>query len=209
MVSLATYKGYRKASRELMNKVMGPALSHDALDRSGKLLGISQRGVLVFDSEEEMTVLFDFALNDYRVRGKNAIELYAETKGPANEMEKQLLAGFASAYTSLFRVISISKADNSVLLRNLLTERNDVTLTDINLSRTAIPGLLLFLRLVPLRDFNMTSGFMFAFPGHLEGRLLAGYKRPVKKPELYGEARSRFVHFFKAHKTHGVEVRYK
>ena len=192
-----------------MTKVMNASLSRDALGRSAKLLGISSGGVFVFDSEEEMAVLMDFALNDYRIGGKNAIELYSATKGSANEIERELLAGYASARTSLFRIISTSKADNSLLLRDLLNDRGDVQLTDTNLSRTTVPGFLLFLRVVPLRDFNMTSGFMFAFPGHLESRLLAGYRRPAKKREPRDEAQRRFIRFLKAYRDHGIETRFE
>lgn len=192
-----------------MTKVIKASLSRDTLDRSAKLLGISRSGVFVFDSEEEMAVLFDFALNDCRTGSKNAIELYNETKGSANEVEKEILAGHASAYTSLFRILSISKADSTLLLRDLLNDRDDVSLTDINLSRTAVPGFLLFLRVVPLRDFNITSGFMFAFRGQLESRLLAGYKRPAKKSEPRDDAQRRFVHFLKAYRAHGIETRFE
>lgn len=193
----------------MMTKVIKASLSRDTLDRSAKLLGISRSGVFVFDSEEEMAVLFDFALNDCRTGSKNAIELYNETKGSANEVEKEILAGHASAYTSLFRILSISKADSTLLLRDLLNDRDDVSLTDINLSRTAVPGFLLFLRVVPLRDFNITSGFMFAFRGQLESRLLAGYKRPAKKSEPRDDAQRRFVHFLKAYRAHGIETRFE
>lgn len=193
----------------MMTKVIKASLSRDTLDRSAKLLGISRSGVFVFDSEEEMAVLFDFALNDCRTGSKNAIELYNETKGSANEVEKEILAGHASAYTSLFRILSISKADSALLLRDLLNDRDDVSLTDINLSRTAVPGFLLFLRVVPLRDFNITSGFMFAFRGQLESRLLAGYKRPAKKSEPRDDAQRRFVHFLKAYRAHGIETRFE
>lgn len=209
MVSLATYNDYRRVGREMMTKVIKASLSRDTLDRSAKLLGISRSGVFVFDSEEEMAVLFDFALNDCRTGSKNAIELYNETKGSANEVEKEILAGHASAYTSLFRILSISKADSTLLLRDLLNDRGDVSLTDINLSRTAVPGFLLFLRVVPLRDFNITSGFMFAFRGQLESRLLAGYKRPAKKSEPRDDAQRRFVHFLKAYRAHGIETRFE
>ena len=129
-----------------MTKVMKASLSRDALGRSAKLLGISSGGVFVFDSEEEMAVLMDFALNDYRTGGKNAIELYSETRRSANEVEKEILAGLASAYTSLFRIVSTSKADSRLLLRDLLNDRDDVPLTDLNLSKTAEPGYLLFLQ---------------------------------------------------------------
>ena len=96
-----------------------------------------------------------------------------------------------------------------MLLRDLLNDRDDVSLTDINLSRTAVPGFLLFLRVVPLRDFNITSGFMFAFRGQLESRLLAGYKRPAKKSEPRDDAQRRFVHFLKAYRAHGIETRFE
>lgn len=156
-----------------------------------------------------MAVLFDFAIHDYRTTNKNAIELYSETKGPANEVERDLLAGHASAYTSLFRIISISKAEGTLILRDLLSNMEDVRLTDINLSSTAAPGFLLFLRVVPLGGFTITSGFMFAFPGQLESRLLAGYKRPAKKREPRDDAQRRFVRFLKASRDHGIETRFE
>lgn len=209
MVSLAAYKDYRRVARELMTKVMQASLGRDALDRSAKLLGISSGGVFVFDSEEEMAVLFDFALHDYRVGGKNAIQLYAESKGPASEVERELLAGHTAAFTSLFKVVSTSKVENALILRDLLKDGDDVKLTDINLSGTALPGFLLFLRLVPLRDLNITSGVMFAFPGHLESRLLAEDKRPARKREPRDEAQRRFVRFLKAYRAYGIETRFE
>jgi hypothetical protein len=207
VVSLAVYNDYRRISRDLMTKVMDASLSRDALSRSAKSLGISSGGVFVFDSEVEMAVLLDFAIHDYRTAGKNAIELHIEGKRAANEVEKELLAGNASAYTSLFRVVSTSEIGGSLLLRDLLNDRDDVQLTDINLSRTAVPGILLFFRLVPLRDFNMSSGFIFPFPGHMESRLLAGYRRPPRKREPRDEAQRRFVYFLKAYWAHGIETR--
>jgi hypothetical protein len=209
VVSPAAYKGYRRVGRELMTKVMNASLSRDALGRSAKLLGISSGGVFVFDSEEEMAVLMDFALNDYRTGSKNAIELYSAAKGPANEVEREILAGYASAYTSLFRIVSTSKMDGTLLLRDLLNDGDDVQLTDINLSKTAEPEFLLFIRVVPLRDFNITSGFIFAFPGQMESRLLAGYKRPAKKREPRDDAQRRFLRFLKAYRDHGIETRFE
>lgn len=209
MVLLATYDVYRKASRELIDKVMKASLSRDALDRSGKLLGITRGGVFVFDSEEEMTLLFDFAIHDCRVRGKNAVEHYAATVAPASDIEREILEGFRSARTSLFKVVSVSRSDNLLVLRDLLNVANDVQLTDVNLSKTVGPGLLLFLRVVPLRDFSMTSGFMFAFEGHQEGRLLAAHKRPAGKGESLTVAQKRFIDFLKAHRARGIKVQYK
>jgi hypothetical protein len=209
MVTLATYQSYRSVGKELMTTVMQQSLSKDALDRAAKALGIVEQGVLMFESEEEMAVLFDFALHDVRTGGKTAVEQYRDTTGVTSPIEAELLAAHASAATSLFRVIATNPAHNTLVLRDLLRRGQDVQLTDVNLSHTAIPGLLLFLRVVTVKEFATTSGVMFAFPGSLERRLLADYHRLVKKGAAAADARGRFVHFFKAYQAHGLGTRFE
>ncbi|OIP27669.1 MAG: hypothetical protein CO103_04315 [Chloroflexi bacterium CG_4_9_14_3_um_filter_45_9] len=68
------YKMHRKANKELNHKIMESCLERDAMMESAKLLGIARGNTLIFDSMDETNVFMDFAVNEYKVEGKNAIE---------------------------------------------------------------------------------------------------------------------------------------
>ena len=209
MTIIEKYKTYRKVGMELNHKMIDTCLDHDVLMESARLLGIARGDTLRFDSEDEMNVLMDFALNEYRVNNKNTIKIYLEKMGWQNEIEKDILDALLSSYTSLFKVTSISKAENTLFLNDILNKKDNIKLIDIALSKTTIPGLLLFIRLLPFRDFNMTSGMCFVFSGDLEGYLLRRYKKLRKKVKSDSDSIKRFISFFRLSKTDGIEVRYE
>jgi hypothetical protein len=99
------YKMYRKANKELNHKVMESCLERDVMLESAKLLGMTREDTLVLDSMAETDILGEFALNEYKAEGKNAIEIYRETAN-YNEVERDILNALLSSYTSLFEVIS-------------------------------------------------------------------------------------------------------
>lgn len=209
MTLVEKYKTYRKISRELFHRIMDSCLDRDILMRSARLLGIARGDIFVFDSKDETIVLMDFALNEYRMNNKNIIEIYREKIGWQNEIEKEILDALLSSYTSLFKLVSISEAENTLLLNDILNRKDNIKLIDIGLSKTAIPGLLLFIRFVPFKDFNMTSGICFAFSGDIEKYLLRSYKKLGKKVRSDSDSIKRFVSFYKLSKTNGIEVRYE
>lgn len=188
---------------------MDSCLDRDVLMRSARLLGVARGDTFVFDSEDETSVLMDFALNEYRVNNKNTIEIYREKIGWQNEVEKDILHALLSSYTSLFKVASISEAENTLLLNDILNKKDNMKIIDIAFSKTAIPGLLLFIRLIPFKNFNMTSGVSFVFSGDLEEYLLRRYKKLSKKVKSASDSIKRFVSFYKLSKTSGIEVRYE
>jgi len=188
---------------------MVACLDRDVLMKSARLLGIARGDILVFDSEGETSVLTDFALNEYRVNNKNTIEIYREKVGWQNEIEKDILDALLSSYTSLFKITSIFEAENTLFLNDILNKKDNIKLIDIAFSKTAIPGLLLFIRLVPFKDFNMTSGVSFVFHGDLEEYLLRRYKKLSKKVKSDSDSIKRFISFFRLNKTNGIEVRYE
>ncbi|NMX22261.1 hypothetical protein C5S30_07590 [ANME-1 cluster archaeon GoMg4] len=209
MTIIEEYGTYRQISMELNPKIMDTCLDHDVLMKSARLLGIVRGGTLIFDSEDETNVLMDFALNEYRVNNKNTIEIYREKIGWQDEIEKDILDALLSSYTSLFKVTSISEAENTLLLNDILNKKDNIKLIDIAFSKTAIIGLLLFIRLVPFKDFNMTSGVSFVFPGDSKENLLRRYKKLSKKVESDSDSIKRFVSFFRLNKIGGMEVRYE
>lgn len=209
MTLIEKYKIYRKIGMELNHKIMKSCLDHDVLMKSARLLDIVRGDTLIFDSEDETSVLMDFALNEYRVSNKNTIEIYREKIGWQNEKEKDILDALLSSYTSLFKVISISEAENALLLNDILNKKDNIKLMDIGFSKTAVPGLLLFTRLVPLKDFNMTSGVSFIFRGNLEKYLLRRHKKLINTIISDSDSIKRFVSFFRLNKIDGMEVRYE
>ena len=75
---LARYKHLRVVSRNLNSKLV-ESLSRDVLYEGGRKLGILKGKTLVFDSEDETSVLMDYCIYDVRRNGCNAVEQY-ETK---------------------------------------------------------------------------------------------------------------------------------
>jgi hypothetical protein len=208
MTLIEKYKTYRNVGMELNHKIIDSSLDHDLLKKSAKLLGIIHEGTIVFDSEDEVSVLMDFTLNEYKVNNKNTIEIYREKIGWQNEIEKDILDALLSSYTSLFKVTSISENENTLRLHDVLNKKDNIKLIDIGFSKSSVPGLLLFIRLVQFEDFNMTSGISFVFNGDLEKYLLRRYKNLSKKVKADSDSIKRFVSFFKLNKTDGMEVMY-
>ena len=209
MTLVEKYKKYRKIGMKLNHKIMDNCLDRDTLKKSAKLLGIIHKGIFVFDNDDETNVLMDFALNDYRFINKNVIERYREKFGWKNEIEKDILDALSASYTSLFKITSISRLENTLILRDLLNKKDDIKLIDIAFSNTVThSGFLVFTRLLPFKDFNMTSGVSFVFPPYKENFLIREYKNKSKKIKSDNDAIKRFIVFYKLNKTYGIEVSY-
>ena len=209
MTLIEKYQTYREASKALNSKVMHTCLDRPSMMKAAKLLGIERRGVLNIQNEGEMDILADFALNERMVKGKSVMQIYHETEEPENLVEAELLESLLKARTSLFKVISVSETECTVVLEDLLNEREQMTIMDINLSATATPGFLLFLRPIELDEFSITSGAVFVFLEESEQNLIFSYRRlgvPVKN---MGRAATRFVCFYKLSKKYGMDMIYE
>jgi len=62
---ISRYKHLRKVSVKLNDKIV-QTLSKEVLHEGGKKLGILQSGTLVFNTEDETSVLMDYCLYDVR-----------------------------------------------------------------------------------------------------------------------------------------------
>ena len=203
------YKTYRKVGMNLNHKMMDKCLDRDTLNKSAKLLGIIQKGKFVFDNEDETSVLMDFALNDYRFVNKTVVEKYSEKYGWKNTIEKDIFNALSNSYTSLFKITSISRSNNTLILTDILNKENDIKLIDIAFSTTIThSNYLLFTRILPFKDFNMTSGVSFIFRSNMENYLIKQYKKKKNEIKSNNEDIRRFVTFYKLHKKHGIDVSY-
>ncbi len=208
MNNIEKYKLCRKIGMRLNSKIIHACVDRNAMHESGRMLEILNGDVLIFENEEEANVLMDFAMNEIKANNKNIVEFYKEKFGGSDEIEKEIMDALLSSYTSLFKIVSISEDESIIVLDDILNKKQGIKLTDISFSKTAIPGLLIFFRLVPFKDFNMTSGVSFSFDGSLEDYLIRRSRKIGKKIEADSESAKRFVSFFKLNRTDGKEVGY-
>lgn len=202
------YKTIRKIGTQLNQKIIESSVNRELLTTSGKLLGIIHKETFIFESEDETNVLMDFAIHEIKVDNKNAIKIYQEKTGWENEIEKEILDALLLSYTSLFKVTSVSEEKSTIFLYDILNKKNNIELMDINFSKFAVPGVLVFFRLIPFNDYNITSGISFAFPGSLEKYILRKYNKLSKKIKIDNDSIKRFVSFFRMNKNDGIEVRF-
>ena len=210
------YRRYRVGSRGLTHKIMDVTLGKAAVQAAARALGMMGRGnAIVFDNEDDTSVLMDCALYEYKIKGKNAVQQYQQEIGGETEIERELLAAMAASSTSLFRVESVSRKTYSVSLSDLVNEGHTITLMDLYFSQDVDSDYLLFFRPITLENFSMTSGIAFIFPKHLESELLKRWRGSQSRGVRRRRRRAlptflrRYATFFKLSKRKGVEVMYQ
>ena len=209
-MSLTTeYRVYRKASMLLNHRIIDTALAREQFREAGMRLGILREGVFVFKDEEETNILMDFALHDMKLNGKSAVEAYQEKTGGRDDTERELLRAYASSFTSLFKIESVSARDNILVLRDFLNNRGNIKLIDIAFSQCAVRGLLVFLRLIPFKELYVTSGISFVFPPDIKTILLRKYWKRFQGTGFANDPAERFLFFFKENEINGMGVLYE
>jgi hypothetical protein len=66
---------YRNISKELNNEIIKTCLDRDVFLKSSSLLGAVKGDILVLDNEDEMNILMDFALHEYKINKQSTIEI--------------------------------------------------------------------------------------------------------------------------------------
>jgi hypothetical protein len=153
---VSRYKRLRAAGRNLNHKLV-QQLTKDVLHEGGKKLGILQKGTLVFNSEDETSVLMDYCIYDVYRNGRNAVEQYLVDSAPAPESDEAVcLQAMQHAVYSLFIVESVIRGFG-VTVRDVLSNKPYV-IVDMGFGSTAQPGLLFASRLLVHEGFAMTGG---------------------------------------------------
>jgi len=207
--TLKKYKSYREVGKEINNKIIDRYVDREIISLSGKFLGLIKKDIFIFDNESDTFTLMDFSINECRINGKTAVELYKEKVRVDNDIENEILDGLIKSYTSLFKITNVKRSEKKLILVDVLKNNdNPIEIIDIGFSQSAAIGLLFFTRLVPLADFNITGGFGFAFKEGSEENLKKEYKQIVKRVKSSDESIKRYVAFFKLYKRHGMETRF-
>ena len=153
---LKNYKRLRVVGQGL-NHTLTQQVSKAALTESAKKLGLLKGKVLVFGSEDELTIVFDYCLYNYRRGDKNIIERYAEQnpRVPGSD-EMILLQGMLRSHYSVFQVQQTYPGRGAIL--NDLIRLETLLLMDVGISSSAKPEQMFAGRVLPLGDYYMTSG---------------------------------------------------
>jgi hypothetical protein len=153
---LDRYRRLRQMSLRVGNQLV-KAIPKDVLDHCGQILGFTQKGILVFETEDETSVLMDYCIYYPQEDGRNVVSHFLERSPPrANSDEMAILQAMARAYYSLFRG---EKAEPGVgvHVRDMLRDEA-IFIADVGFSTSAIPGLALATRVIPGDGFFMTGG---------------------------------------------------
>ena len=153
---ISRYKRLRAVGRNLNHKLV-QRLSTDVLHEGGRKLGILQRGTLVFNSEDETSILMDYCLYNVRRKGRNAVEQYLIDSAPEPESDEMAcLRAMQRAVYSLYVVESVIR-EFGVTVRDLLSNEN-IVIVDVGFGSTAKPGLVFASRLLFHDGIVMTGG---------------------------------------------------
>ena len=152
----ARYKRMRKISFKL-NKILPKYVPKRALEETAKKLGFWQNGTVVFDNIDQSFVLFDQAIHGHFQDGKNAVDRYVDEHPPDPGSDQEaVLAAKKRAFYSLFKVEGIVPGVG-VHVHDILYGRR-YFLADVGFSQTAVKGLVLATRVLPVEDFIMSAG---------------------------------------------------
>ena len=122
-----------------------------------KKLGLMRKGLWLFDDENEMITLMDYAIYNFYPCGRNVISRFLEeSPPPANSDEMRLLRAMQAAYYSIFEVIEVKRGLGLEVLDMLRMKR--LFVVDYYFSLTVWPGTMLAGRILPLSEFNIFSG---------------------------------------------------
>jgi hypothetical protein len=204
-IRIRKYQQYRGIAQKLSEKVIEKFTDNQSLKVVGKLLGITEGKTVMLDSEEELNFVMDFSIFEYQVEGKNFVQRYQEDEtAKKTEIEMEILTAQSLSYTSFFKITETDPVNATITLSDLLNNNQELKIININLSRTAYPGLLIFTRIEPFADFNAASGMYALFSEVSERSLLKKMKIMMRKVKSDVESVQRFVAFFKLNRKEGL-----
>ena len=153
---VAHYKRIRPIRLHLNNELVH-RLSRDVLDDGAKRIGILRKGTLVFENEDETSVLMDYCIYNVYRKGRNAVEQYlCDCPPDPDSDEMACLQAMQHARYSLVAVLRVEPGVGCHV-RDLFTEETRL-LVDMGLSRTARPGAVIATRLLDFGGFVATGG---------------------------------------------------
>ena len=194
-MNLSDYRAIRASGKELGSKIFKYAVDNNKQDlvSTAKLLGLWNGKMFIFESENDSNALMDFMVFEKPGQNSPAFKRFHLCNPGLNDAQLEHIDGMYHNFSSLFEVKSIDRMGNTLVLTDLLdNDRKEYLLMDIGLSKTAPVGFVLFTRLIPIRDINMTSGSTFGFKSMYKDKVLSAIslatfqkRRKLNSNEIY------------------------
>lgn len=202
------YNQLREIGKHLSVEIPQAYDLEKAVPKITRALGIRHGKNIMMESEEELNFFIDFLLHEYQENGQTLLELYRADHPEADSLVIEYLDAGKNSYTSLFKVISTQPGEMSLTFSDLLNPSDEtLTVLNINLSKTAQPGYVVFSRLLPFAEFNGLSGMFAVFEPGEDRALLKRYKIMKKRVKSNRDSVQRFVACFKIQRVIGMESR--
>ena len=162
---VARYKELRKIMCDLQNDTLLKYVSKRALDVCGKKLGILQNNTFVLDDMDQIGVVMDYCIYDYREDGINAVSQYiADSQLDPDSDEYTVVNAMSESFYMLVQVENTMPGVGAIV-NDLMGDRQFL-LIDLGMGRTAVKGMVIATRLLPFEGFMTTSGA--ALPVNME-----------------------------------------
>jgi SEC-C motif len=150
---------YRR-SREVrfrLNNLLIKTIPKKTLEECGRILGFFRKGAMVFETEDETSVLMDYCLYYPGPDGRNLVAKYLEkSPPPADSEEMAALQEMTHAYYSLFQVVDVERGVG-VSVRDLLRGETGFII-DVGFGNTAQRHMMVATRIIPMEGFLTTGG---------------------------------------------------
>lgn len=181
---LARYQHLRSVGLALNNRLV-ESLDRDAIQESGRQLGVLRKNALYFDTDDVSSVLMDFAIRHARRDGRNAIErLLAESPPPPTSDEMTILRAACDLRYSLLEAKKVFPGFGLTVWDMLRDETG--LLVDVGFSQTAVRGFVIASHVQAIDDFWMTTGAALpVLPGFLRTLLREVTRRFGSAPEAF------------------------
>jgi hypothetical protein len=153
---LARYQRLRPI-RLRLNNTLACRLSRETLNQGAKRLGMLRRGTVVFETEDETSVLLDYCIYDVYRNGRNAVEQYLCDSPPDPDSDEMTL--LRAMQHATYTVLAVTRVEPGIgcHVRNLLTDEVRL-LVDIGFSNSVCPGAVLATRLMDFGEYVATGG---------------------------------------------------
>lgn len=204
---VAKYVHFRKTGKDLNDKMINCKEIKIDIKGAGKKLKMMEGNTFVFENEEESDVLMDFSLFEMLVNDKSFTERYFELDLPETDDEGIILEAKMEAFTSLFEIVDVDSKKSAVYIIDLLDNKKEYSFIDLGFSLTAKVGMLVFTRIIPFDDFNMTGGVSFVFDKSKKDMLISGLGFQKFKSNNKLKSADKYMFFYNMNKTYGLDLR--
>ncbi|HZK94803.1 MAG TPA: hypothetical protein VFC67_11390 [Prolixibacteraceae bacterium] len=209
-MKLTDYRAIREAGKKIGGDILKYAVESNKqeLITAAKLLGFWNGKMMVFDAESDSETLMDFMVFEKITSNFPAYKRFQMSNPKLDDLQQENMNGILNNYPSLFEIKSIDSIGNILILEDLLdANRKEYMLMDIGMSKTASIGFILYARLIPIRDINMTSGVSFGFEKIYKDKLLSAISLAAFKKRRKLTSAETFILMHEKNRQFGLETR--